>query len=103
LLRTEWWPMISFIVFKAPARGQTHIFRRGEPMLQILLLPVTADFTLAPMDEEEAAEREMRGRRIHASRPTLATETTWTSDTNTVFDGTYRHLLRAAKARERET
>jgi hypothetical protein len=103
LLRTEWWPMISFIVFKAPAGGQTHIFRAGEPMLQILLLPVTADFTLAPMDEEEAAEREMRGRRIHASRPTLATETTWTSDTNTVFDGTYRHLLRAAKARERET
>jgi hypothetical protein len=27
---------------------------------------------LVPMDEEEAAEREMRGRRIHASRPHLA-------------------------------
>jgi len=92
LLRTEWWPMISFVVFKSPA----------EPMLQILVLPVTADFSLAPMDEEEAAEREMRGRRIHASRPTLAAESTWTSDTNTVFDGTYRHLLRAAKAKARE-
>ncbi len=54
------------------------------------------------MDEEEAAEREMRGRRIHASRPTLAADTTWTSDTDTVFDGTYRHLLRAAKAKDRE-
>jgi hypothetical protein len=43
----------------------------------------------------------MRGRRIHASRPTLAAETTWVSDTQTVFDGTYRHLLRAAKARQR--
>ena len=31
-----------------------------------------ADFELVPMDEEEAAEREMRGRRIHASRATLA-------------------------------
>ena len=71
-------------------------------MLQILVLPVTADFTLVAMDEEEAAEREMRGRRIHASRPTLAADTTWTSSTDTVFDGTYRHLLRAAKARERE-
>jgi hypothetical protein len=71
-------------------------------MLQLLVLPVTADFTLAPMNEEEAAEREMRGRRIHASRPTLAHDSTWTSDTDTVFDGTYRHLLRAAKARERE-
>jgi hypothetical protein len=102
LLRTEWWPMISFVVFKSPAEGRTHIFRPGEPMLQILILPVTADFTLVPMGEEEAAEREMRGRRIHASRPTLAADSTWTSDTDTVFDGTYRHLLRAAKAKARE-
>ena len=35
-------------------------------------------------------------------RPSLAADTTWTSRTDTVFDGTYRHLLRAAKARERE-
>lgn len=68
LLRTEWWPMISFVVFKSPAEGCTHIFRPGEPMLQILILPLTSDFTLAPMDEEEAAERELRARRIHASR-----------------------------------
>jgi hypothetical protein len=102
LLRTEWWPMISFVVFKAPAEGETHIFRAGEPMLQLLVLPVTADFKLVPMAEEESAEREMRGRRIHASRETLAADSTWTSDTDTVFDGTYRHLLRAAKAKARE-
>jgi hypothetical protein len=101
LLRTEWWPIISFVVFKSPPEGRMHIFRPGEPMLQILVLPVQADFDLVQMDEEEAAEREMRGRRIHASRPTLAAETTWVSDTQTVFDGTYRHLLRAAKARGR--
>ena len=102
LLRTEWWPMISFVIFKSPAEGRMHIFRPGEPMLQILILPVTADFTLAAMDAEEAAEREMRGRRVHASRPHLAADTTWMSRTDTIFDGTYRHLLRAAKARERE-
>jgi hypothetical protein len=101
LLRTEWWPIISFVVFKSPPEGRTHIFRPGEPMLQILVVPVQADFDLVQMDEEEAAEREMRGRRIHASRPTLAAETTWVSDSQTVFDGTYRHLLRAAKARQR--
>jgi hypothetical protein len=54
------------------------------------------------MTTEEAAEREMRGRRIHASRDTLSKETMWTSSTNTVFDGTYRHILRAAKATARE-
>jgi hypothetical protein len=102
LLRTEWWPMISFIVFKSPREGEVHIFRPGEPMLQILVLPVTCDINLVPMDEEEAAEREVRGRRIHATRPTLAADSTWTSDTDTVFDGTYRYLLRAAKGRANE-
>jgi len=71
-------------------------------MLQILVLPVIADFTLAWRRWTRRKRREMRGRRIHGSRPSLAADTTWTSRTDTVFDGTYRHLLRAAKARERE-
>ncbi|HYM72246.1 MAG TPA: hypothetical protein VET89_04645 [Stellaceae bacterium] len=102
LLRTSWWPMISFVVFKAPAEGRTHIFRPGEPFMQLLFLPAAADFELVPMDEEEAAEREMRSRRIHASRDTLGKESTWTSSTNTVFDGTYRNILRAARTKARE-
>ncbi len=99
LLRTSWWPIISFVVFKTPAEGRTHVFRPGEPFMQMLIIPAEPQFDLVPMDEEEAAEREMRGRRIHKSRDTLAKDTTWISSTNTVFDGTYRHLLRIAKAR----
>ncbi len=101
LLRTSWWPMISFVVFKAPPEGRTHVFRPGEPFMQMLVLPAEPQFELVEMDFEEAAEREMRGRRIHASRDTLGKDTTWRSSTDTVFDGTYRHILRAAKARER--
>lgn len=103
LLRTSWWPMISFVVFKAPPEGRTHVFRPGEPFMQMLVLPAEPQFELVEMDFEEAAEREMRGRRIHASRDTLGNDTTWRSSTDTVFDGTYRHILRAAKARERES
>ena len=43
-----------------------------------------------------------RTREIEASRETLARDTTWTSSTDTVFDGTYRHLLRAARAKAKE-
>jgi hypothetical protein len=53
------------------------------------------------MNEEEAAEREMRYRRIHASRDTLGKDSVWTSSTNTVFDGTYRFILGAARAKSR--
>jgi hypothetical protein len=102
LLRTSWWPMISFVVFKAPPEGLTHIFRPGEPFMQIVFVPAEPQFELVQMDEEEAAEREMRGRRIHTSRETLSKETEWLSSTDTVFDGTYRHILRAAKAKAKD-
>ena len=103
LLRTSWWPMISFVVFKAPPEGKVHIFRPGEPFMQMVIIPAEPDFELVPMTEEEAAEREVRGRRIHARRDTLSKETEWVSSTNTVFDGTYRHILRAAKAKTKES
>ncbi len=103
LLRTSWWPMISFVVFKAPPEGCTHIFRPGEPFMQMLFLPLDAAFELVPMNEAEAAERELRGRRIHASRETLGKSSAWTSSTNTVFDGTYRNILRAARSRAKQT
>ena len=101
LLRTSWWPMINFVVFKTPPQGGGHVFRPGEPFIQLCVVPAEPDFTLLPMSVEEAAEREMQSRRIHASRDTLGQDTRWTSSTNTVFDGTYRRILGAARARDR--
>lgn len=95
----NWWPMLFFMVFKSPGEGETHVFRPGEPMAQILVVPETADFDLVEMSEEEQAQRELRSRRIYAARSTLTADTNWVSDTNTVFDGTYRHMARAAKAK----
>jgi hypothetical protein len=103
LLRTEWWPMISFVVFKAPPPGTEHIFRPGEPMMQFIIVPAEPEIELQQMTEEEAVEREARSRRIHASRSTLGADSTWTSSTNTVFDGTYRYLWRAAKEKARQS
>lgn len=101
LIRSTWWPMMFFCIFKAPPKGATHVFRQGEPFMNVILVPADPDLTLEPMTEEEAAEREMRARRLAASRDTLAEGTRWLSTTNTVFDGSYRHMLRAAIARDR--
>jgi hypothetical protein len=102
LLRTSWWPMISFMIFKAPPEGRTHVFRPGEPFMQMIVIPAEAQFELVQMDEEEAAERELRDRRIHASRDTLGKDSRWISATDTVFDGTYRNILRAARAKAKQ-
>jgi hypothetical protein len=94
----HWWPMIYFVVFKSPAEGQTHIFRPGEPFMQISIVPADDKPELVEMPEEEAAERELQSQRIYASRATLAADSQWTSSTDTVFDGTYRKILAAAKS-----
>jgi hypothetical protein len=101
LIRTEWWPMMFFCIFKAPPEGVTHVFRKDEPFMSLIAVPAEPELELEPMGEEEAAERELRSRRIAASRDALAEGSRWVSSTNTVFDGTYRHLFRAAKARDR--
>jgi len=101
LIRSEWWPMTFFCIFKAPPKGVTHVFRKGEPFLSVIMLPAEPDLELEAMSEDETAEREMRARRIAANRDQLAEGTRWLSTTNTIFDGTYRHMFRAAKARDR--
>ncbi len=101
MIRTSWWPMIFFLIFKTPPKGVEHVFRKGEPFAQALVVPAEPDLELEPMGEDEAAEREMRSLRIRDNRDALSEGNRWLSTTNTVFDGTYRHMLRAAKARER--
>jgi hypothetical protein len=49
------------------------------------------------MNEEEAAERELQARRIHASRTILSADSQWVSASNTVFAATYRRIHGAAR------
>ena len=93
---------MNFALFKSPAEGRTHIFRPNEPFAQIIVIPAESEFELVEMGEEESAERELQSRRIQESRETLSASTHWTSSTNTVFDGTYRHLFGAAKAKSKK-
>jgi hypothetical protein len=101
IVRSEWWPMTFFCIFKAPPKGVTHVFRKNEGFMSVIAIPAESDLDLRPMTEEEAAERELRARRLAANRDALAEGSRWLSTTDTIFDGTYRHMLRAAKARDR--
>ncbi len=51
LIRTSWWPMMFFAIFKAPPKGATHVFRKGEGFLQVIVIPAEPDLTLEPMGE----------------------------------------------------
>jgi hypothetical protein len=97
-----WWPMMFFVVFKSPDEGRSHVFRPGEPFAQVIVLPEEAPFELVEMGADEAAERELQAQRIHASRDRLAEGSRWTSRSDTVFDGVYRFMHRAAKALDKK-
>ncbi|MDE1917199.1 MAG: hypothetical protein KGJ57_15990 [Sphingomonadales bacterium] len=97
LIRSDWWPMMFFCIFKAPPPGLTHVFRKDEGFISLIVLPAEPDLELVEMTPEEAAQREMRSRRLAASRDRLAEGTRWLSSTNTVFDGTYRNMARAVR------
>jgi hypothetical protein len=103
LIRSDWWPMTFFCIFKAPPKGCVHVFRKGEPFISLIVLPSEPELDLQPMTEEEAAGREMRARRLAASRDSLSGSSRWLSTSNTIFDGAYRHMFRAAKARDQGT
>src|SRR5581483_3355518 len=38
-IQGEWWPRIFFVVFKAPPQGHFHVFCKGEPYGQLLVVP----------------------------------------------------------------
>ena len=97
LIRSEWWPMMFFCIFKAPPPGVVHIFRKDEPFISLIVLPSEPAVILTPMNDDEAAQREMRSRRLAKSRDDLAMGTKWLSSTNTIFDATYRNMARAAR------
>jgi hypothetical protein len=45
-LQNEWYPRLVFVVFRAPRQGQRHIFRKGEPFVQLLFVPQRVKYDL---------------------------------------------------------
>ena len=70
-------------------------------MLQILVLPLSATSISSRWTKKKPPSAKCADGKSTPAGPTLAADSTWTSDTNTVFDGTYRYLLRAAKGRDK--
>ena len=90
-IHTAFWPRVFFVVFKAPAPGETHVFRKGEPYAQILLLPRKTLYEVKPMPEELARERERMSGYIQECAEEIAKHT-WTDDTGQIFDDKYKVL-----------
>lgn len=93
-LQSEWWPRIFFAVFKFPPPGQVHIFRKGEPYAQVLVVPRKALYDLREMTPEETAARAQRDRDI-MELAEFYTENRWQDHVGNPFNDKYKVLSRA--------
>ena len=90
-LESSWWPMFFFVTFKSPLKDQVHVFRRGEPYVQLIAVPRTPGCSLEPMTPEESKDRERLAQSIMRSRKTIARRS-WQSQDGLEFDDLYKQL-----------
>jgi len=93
-VQSEWWPRQQFVVFKMPPRGQRHIFRKGDPYVQILFVPKGQEYTASPMDEALAARRRELADSIQATTSYIA-DNVWHNPDGSEFKSHYKVLARA--------
>jgi len=92
-VQTEWWAKKLFVVFRAPPRGHRHIFRKGEPYVQVLFVPQRMTYDTIPMGPEEEARRRQLDDDINLSKPYIAKHV-WHNPAGSEFSDHYKVLSR---------
>lgn len=93
-ISTYWWPRKVFVPFKLPPPGGRHIFRKGEPYAQLLVVKQTCKIDLKPMDQAEAARRQELEAGIDFARTQIG-KNVWVNPRGGRFGDHYKVLERA--------
>jgi hypothetical protein len=92
-LQSEWWPKLFFAVFKNPPPGHMHIFRKGEPYAQLLVVPRRVSYEVTAMTPEEAQARIERDQAIMRLAKHYL-ENAWIDNAGHPFNDKYKVLSR---------
>jgi tetratricopeptide (TPR) repeat protein len=92
-VQAEWWPRKLFVVFKVPPPGQRHIFRKGEPYVQLLFVPQRVAYDMAAMTPGEEARRREMETQVDTAK-THISENTWHNPAEIQFGDYYKVLAR---------
>jgi Flp pilus assembly protein TadD len=93
-LQTEWWARKLFVVFKVPAPGQQHIFRKGEPYAQIIFVPQRSAYELQKMTPDQEASRRKMDADIESARLQIA-DNIWQNSSGYQLSNHYKVLASA--------
>lgn len=97
LMETHWWPRPFFLVFKAPAPRKVIEFRYGDPIAQILVVPLREKYQVVEMDAETAQERNRRSITLAENGVEFSTRVTHSTDGYPSFDNKYKVLAECAR------
>jgi tetratricopeptide (TPR) repeat protein len=93
-VQSEWWTRKLFVVFKSPLPGQRHIFRKGDPYVQILFVPHRVSYETQEFTPEEETARRKRETQVDAAKLHMSTNI-WKNPSGNEFSDYYKILARA--------
>lgn len=96
LLETDIWPKIFFLAFKAPAKGQDHVFRKGEGIAHFIFVPKEVKYNYDRMTKEEEHRREKAEKCLQNYGEKIFTKR-WKDKHGHGFDNKYKILSQMAK------
>jgi hypothetical protein len=97
LLESWWFPKGLFVVFRAPAPGETMEFRRGDPLCVLVPAPCV-DVEAEPMSQPEfmaLLSEQKEYERYREEHPEIA----WRSDMGFEFDSRYKIFSKAKNSK----
>jgi len=91
LIESDWWPKVFFIAFKAPLANQKYIFRKGEGIAQVLIVPKKISYNITKMNSKEENERARLEADLQKHCNKLYTKK-WFDKNNNAFENKYKVL-----------
>ncbi|WP_413596321.1 hypothetical protein [Citrobacter youngae] len=92
LVETSWWPRPFFLVFKAPLERNFISFDYGDPIAQLLVLPLNEQYEIQEMDAATALLRNRRSQLLAKYGKEFSTRITYNDNGYPSFDNKYKEL-----------
>lgn len=101
LIESDWWPKIFFIAFKTPSLGQTHIFKKGKGVAQVLIVPKDVRYNIKKMSREEELMRVDQEKALQKYGAKISNKS-WQDGSGNSFDNKYK-VLSLMESRENKS
>lgn len=97
IVETHWWPRPFFIVFKAPTLRKTIEFNYGDPIAQLLVVPLGEKYEIEEMDIDLALSRNKRSLTLAKHGDEFSNQKTESINGYPSFNNKYKLLSRCAR------